>query len=91
VAATCEVTLDGEQRTLEWPPGTRLLDLLLEAGLDAPFSCRQGVCGACTCQLDEGEVEHGNNEVLDEADLAQGYILACQAVPRTGTVRVSYP
>ena len=32
-----------------------------------------------------------NNEVLDEADLAEGYILACQAVPRTGTVRVSYP
>jgi 3-ketosteroid 9alpha-monooxygenase subunit B len=91
VAATCEVTLDGEQRTLAWPPGTRLLDLLLEAGLDAPFSCRQGVCGACTCQLDEGKVTHETNEVLDEADLAEGWILACQAVPRTGTVRVSYP
>jgi 3-ketosteroid 9alpha-monooxygenase subunit B len=91
VAATLEVTLDGEKRVLAWPPGTRMLDLLLDEGLDAPFSCRQGICGACTCQLTGGEVEMGHNEVLEEADVAEGYILACQAVPLTGTVSVTYP
>ena len=91
VAATLEVTLDGEKRVLAWPPGTRMLDLLLSAGLDAPFSCRQGICGACACQLTSGEVEMGHNEVLDEADAAEGYILACQAVPLTAAVSVTYP
>jgi 3-ketosteroid 9alpha-monooxygenase subunit B len=90
VAATLEVTLDGEKRVLAWPPGTRMLDILLDEGLDAPFSCRQGICGACTCQLTGGEVEMGHNEVLDDADVAEGYILACQAVPLTETVSVTY-
>jgi 3-ketosteroid 9alpha-monooxygenase subunit B len=35
-------------------------------------------------------VEMAHNEVLEAADLADGYILACQAVPLTPEVRVSY-
>jgi 3-ketosteroid 9alpha-monooxygenase subunit B len=90
VAATLDVTLDGERRVLPWPAGTRMLDALLDEGLDAPFSCRQGICGACACQLTSGEVRMAHNEVLEEADVAEGYILACQAVPLTDTVSVTY-
>jgi 3-ketosteroid 9alpha-monooxygenase subunit B len=90
VAATLEVTLDGERRVLAWPAGTRMLDVLLDEGLDAPFSCRQGICGACACELTGGEVQMAHNEVLEEEDVADGYILACQAVPLTGTVSVTY-
>ncbi|MGH3120001.1 MAG: 2Fe-2S iron-sulfur cluster-binding protein [Streptosporangiaceae bacterium] len=90
VAATLQVTLDGEQRVLPWPAGTRMLDVLLDEGLDAPFSCRQGICGACACELTSGEVQMAHNEVLEEADVADGYILACQAVPLTDTVSVTY-
>ena len=67
-----------------------MLDVLLAAGLAAPYSCRQGICGACACQLVDGEVEMAHNEVLEAADLADGYILACQAVPLTPEVRVTY-
>lgn len=90
VAATLEVTLDGERRVLAWPAGTRMLDVLLDEGLDAPFSCRQGICGACACELTGGEVQMAHNEVLEEEDVADGYILACQAVPVTDTVSVTY-
>jgi 3-ketosteroid 9alpha-monooxygenase subunit B len=90
VAATLEVTLDGERRVLPWPAGTRMLDVLLDEGLDAPFSCRQGICGACACQLTGGQVQMAHNEVLEEEDVADGYILACQAVPLTDTVSVTY-
>jgi 3-ketosteroid 9alpha-monooxygenase subunit B len=90
VAATLQVTLDGERRVLPWPAGTRMLDVLLDEGLDAPFSCRQGICGACACELIGGEVQMAHNEVLEEADVADGYILACQAVPLTDTVSVTY-
>ena len=90
VAATLEVTLDGETRSLDWPAGTRMLDVLIAAGLDPPFSCREGICGACACQLAGGEVEMANNEVLDEADLADGYVLACQSVALSADVSVSY-
>jgi ferredoxin len=90
VAATLSVTLDGATTSLPWPAGSRMLDVLIEAGLDAPYSCRQGICGACACQLTAGEVKMAHNEVLEEADLAEGYILACQAVPLTPEVSIDY-
>jgi 3-ketosteroid 9alpha-monooxygenase subunit B len=40
--ATVEVELDGAHHRFAWPARTRLLDLLLDQGLDAPFSCREG-------------------------------------------------
>jgi 3-ketosteroid 9alpha-monooxygenase subunit B len=90
VPATIQVTLDGQTRLLPWPPGTRMLDVLIDEGLDPPFSCRQGICGACACQLTGGEVEMVHNEVLEAEDVADGYILACQAVPLTPTVAITY-
>jgi 3-ketosteroid 9alpha-monooxygenase subunit B len=88
--ATLSVTLDGVATSLPWPAGTRMLDVLIEAGLDAPYSCRQGICGACACQLTGGEVEMAHNEVLEAADLAGGYILACQALALTPEVSIAY-
>jgi 3-ketosteroid 9alpha-monooxygenase subunit B len=89
--ATLAVTLeDGATKRLPWPAGVRMLDVLIDAGLDAPYSCRQGICGACACQLTGGEVEMAHNEVLEDADLSEGYILACQAVPLTPEVAITY-
>lgn len=90
MTATLSVDLDGVTRTLPWQPGIRMLDVLIDAGLAAPHSCRQGICGACACQLVAGEVEMAHNEVLEAADLADGYILACQSVPLTKEVRITY-
>jgi 3-ketosteroid 9alpha-monooxygenase subunit B len=90
VAATLQVTIDGETCSLTWPAGSRMLDVLIDADLDPPFSCRDGICGACACQLTGGKVEMVNNEVLDDADLADGYVLACQSVALSPDVSVSY-
>ena len=84
------MTLDGQTHRLPWPAGVRLLDLLIDAGLNPPYSCRQGTCGACACRLLDGEVDLLHNEVLEDEDFAEGYILACQAMPRTETVAVTY-
>ncbi|MFG1924398.1 2Fe-2S iron-sulfur cluster-binding protein [Cryptosporangium sp. NPDC048952] len=85
-----EVEIDGASHTLAWPEGRRMLDVLVEHGLAAPSSCREGRCGACTCLLTDGEVEMVNNEVLDATDLADGYVLACQSMPKAGPFRISY-
>jgi 3-ketosteroid 9alpha-monooxygenase subunit B len=90
VAATLQVTLDGQTRSVAWPAGTRMLDVLIDAELDPPYSCREGVCGACACQLVSGQVEMAHNEVLEDADLADGYILACQSVAVSPEVTISY-
>ncbi|MEO9140207.1 MAG: ferredoxin--NADP reductase [Jatrophihabitans sp.] len=89
-AATVTVTLDGETRELSWPGGNHLLDVFLAAGLDAPFSCRAGQCSACACRVLSGEVTMDNNEVLEQEDLDDGYVLACQSVAKSDTVVVTY-
>ncbi|MEV0895592.1 ferredoxin--NADP reductase [Actinoplanes sp. NPDC049802] len=88
--AVAEVELDGRTHVLSWAPGKRLLDVIIDAGLNPPYSCRQGQCGACACRLLSGEVTLVNNEILEEEDFAEGYILACQAVPLTDSVTVTY-
>jgi 3-ketosteroid 9alpha-monooxygenase subunit B len=89
-AFSLAVELDGAEHELAWPAGRRMLDVLVEHGLAAPSSCREGRCGACTCRLEDGAVDMVHNEVLDEQDLADGYVLACQSLPKTGPFRVSY-
>ncbi len=88
--ASVTVELDGQTHTLEWPRHVKLLDLLLDKGLDAPFSCREGHCGACACELKNGKVTMEVNDVLEPQDLAEGLILACQAHPETDSVEVTY-
>ncbi|MGW1637377.1 2Fe-2S iron-sulfur cluster-binding protein [Streptomyces lavendulae] len=89
-AAEAEVELDGRTYRLPWRRGTPLLDVLLAAGAPAPYSCREGACSACCCRVLDGGVTMARNEVLDDADLADGYVLACQALPLTDRVRIGY-
>ncbi|MFB7395102.1 2Fe-2S iron-sulfur cluster-binding protein [Streptomyces sp. NPDC056191] len=89
-AGTAEVELDGVTHTVAWPAATPLLDVLLAAGVDAPFSCREGACSACTCRVVAGEVKMLRNDVLDDQDITEGYVLACQALPLTDRVEITY-
>lgn len=84
------VELDGETHELDWPVDQKLLDLLLDKGLDAPYSCREGACSACGVILVEGEVVMENNSVLEQEDLDEGWRLACQARPVSDIVKVKY-
>jgi 3-ketosteroid 9alpha-monooxygenase subunit B len=88
--ATAVVTLDGTTHEVRWPRNAKLLDVLLDAGLDAPFSCREGHCGACAVLKKSGDVEMEVNDVLEQQDLDEGLILGCQARPRSDSVEVTY-
>jgi len=88
--ATAIVELDGQTHTVSWPRNAKLLDVLLDAGLDAPFSCREGHCGACATSLRSGKVTMEVNDVLEQQDLDEGLILACQSHPETDSVEVTY-
>jgi 3-ketosteroid 9alpha-monooxygenase subunit B len=89
-AVTARVRLQGATHELSWPIDTSLTETLLAAGIEAPYSCREGECGTCTAQLTSGKVRMLNNEVLEEEDIADGYILTCQAVPDGSDVEVQF-
>jgi 3-ketosteroid 9alpha-monooxygenase subunit B len=85
-----EVELDGETHRFDWPRQMKLLDFLLQQGLKAPYSCRQGLCSACACIVDAGEVKMLHNEILEQEDLDEGYVLGCQSLPITDSVKIRY-
>lgn len=84
------VLFDGKVTELPWRPERTLLDTLLMAGVPAPYSCREGKCSACICKVTQGGAIMVHNEVLDKEDVAEGWLLACQAVPNDATVSVSF-
>lgn len=75
------VELDGETHEVDWPVTVPLVDVLLEKDVDVPYMCRDGECGACQATLESGKVGMLRNDVLDHEDVADGYVLTCQAVP----------
>ncbi|WP_225843490.1 ferredoxin--NADP reductase [Streptomyces albus] len=88
--AALDLALDGEHHRLVWPASATLLDTLVAQRLDPPFSCREGSCGACACRVVAGEVAQRTTGVLTDEDLADGYVLACQSLPASDRVSVSY-
>lgn len=67
-----------------------ILDAALGAGADLPFACKGGVCSTCKCQVIEGTVEMKVNYALEEKEVAQNYVLSCQAVPTSDKVVVNF-
>lgn len=59
--------------------GQRLLDALLDAGIDIASSCRAGACQSCLVQVTRGEAPRKAQAGLRETLKAQGYVLACVA------------
>lgn len=67
-----------------------ILDAALAAGADLPFACKGGVCSTCKCKIKEGKVEMKVNYALEKDELAQNFILSCQAIPTTPKVVLDY-
>ncbi|QTJ66707.1 ferredoxin--NADP reductase [Rhodococcus sp. ZPP] len=88
--ATVEVQLDGDTHNLSWPRAATLVDVMLSKGLEVPYSCREGECGSCACTVIEGEVSMDSAAILDPEDIANGYILACQARPVSEHLRIEF-
>jgi ferredoxin-NADP reductase len=85
-----EITLDRHSEIVTHHANTTILQSARSAGLRAPSSCETGSCATCMARLTEGAVEMRNNEVLTAEEVAEGWILTCQAVPVTQAVRVVY-
>ncbi|MGZ3898967.1 MAG: FAD-binding oxidoreductase [Bacteroidia bacterium] len=70
--------------------GSSILDAAIEAGVDAPFSCKGAVCCTCRAKVLEGEVKMDANFALTDDEVAQGYILTCQSHPLTEKVVIDF-
>ena len=85
------VTLDGRRARVPFDAAKgNILESVQAAGLPAPYACKGGVCSTCRAKLISGQVTMKKNYGLTEDEIAQGYVLTCQAVPTTDDVVLTY-
>lgn len=69
-----KVVLARTGREFNVAPGKTILDTLLDAGLDIPYSCMEGVCGTCETKVLDGTPDH-RDLILTEEEHAAGKIM----------------
>ncbi len=85
------VLMDGRRRTFTMRMNDEfVLDAAARAGLELPFSCRAGVCSTCRTKVVRGEVEMAQNYALEEWEVEQGFVLACQSRVTTPVLELDY-
>ena len=82
--------LDGKDNKVSCDKEVTILDAMLFAGVNAPYSCREGVCAMCMAKLTKGKVQMHNTQSLSETDISDNRILTCQATCLTKDVEISY-
>jgi ring-1,2-phenylacetyl-CoA epoxidase subunit PaaE len=89
--AEITIIMDGRRRSFTMPMnGETVLEAAAKAGLDLPFSCRAGVCSTCRTKVVRGQVAMDQNYALEEWELEQGYVLACQSRVKTPVLELDY-
>ncbi|MET9387096.1 ferredoxin--NADP reductase [Streptomyces sp. NPDC002928] len=86
--STVTILLHGDRATVALRPDETLLQSARRAGLAPPFSCESGNCATCMAKLREGSATMRANDALMEDEIAEGYVLTCQAVPDEGSPSV---
>ena len=91
IADKVALVIDGLTRQVEFRlSDPSILDAARRTGLDVPYACKAGVCSTCKGKVLEGSVRMDRNLALTEAEVAQGFVLCCQAHPTTERVVVSF-
>jgi ferredoxin-NADP reductase len=90
VPETVTLILKGKRHDVAYRAGDTLLDTARRGGLAAPFSCEAGNCATCMALMVEGSATMRANNALTPDEVAEGWVLTCQAIPSDPTVTVEY-
>ena len=71
------VALARDGREFYVPAGKTILRILLENGIDVPFSCEEGVCGSCETRLISGVPDHRDAILSNAEKLENKTMLVC--------------
>ncbi|MEM6397747.1 MAG: 2Fe-2S iron-sulfur cluster-binding protein [Bacteroidota bacterium] len=88
-----QVTLldGGKELHFAMPDGEEsILDAALGTGADLPYACKAGVCSTCKCKVLEGTVDMRINYALADDEVANNFVLSCQAFPTSDVIKVDF-
>jgi benzoate/toluate 1,2-dioxygenase reductase component len=79
---------DGVTRFIEARIGELVADAAYREGVNIPMDCRDGACGTCKCQCEQGDYTLGSyiEDAMTEEEAAQGFVLTCQMRAQTDCI-----
>jgi ring-1,2-phenylacetyl-CoA epoxidase subunit PaaE len=88
--AKLKIVVDGRTYNLEVAKHEKILDIILDKGIDVRHSCKGGLCTQCVAKIKHGKVEMLQNIGLSGEEIQQGLVLTCQGVPLTSEVFLNF-
>ncbi len=87
-----EVTIEvyGKTHTITCDKDTTILNAAMKQGIDPPYSCTVGVCTTCRAKVKLGSLHMLEREGLSDKEIEQGFVLTCQALPRSNKIELKY-
>jgi ring-1,2-phenylacetyl-CoA epoxidase subunit PaaE len=87
-----EVTIEvyGKMHTITCDKDTTILNAAMKQGIDPPYSCTVGVCTTCRAKVKVGSLHMLEREGLSDKEIEQGFVLTCQALPRSNKIELKY-
>jgi len=81
--ATYTVTLvtPSGTKTIQCPDNEYILEIAERNKIELPYSCRAGICGTCTGKLVKGSVNQEDQSILEDDQIAAGYVQICVSYP----------
>jgi ferredoxin-NADP reductase len=84
------IRLDRRKHVVAYQPGDTILDAARRAGLTPPFACQAGSCATCMAYVEAGSAAMRVNNALSDEEVEEGWVLTCQAVPKSREIAVDY-
>jgi len=84
------IHLDGEKVEMAIDGKKTILDKLLAEKYEPPYSCTSGACSTCMAKVLHGKVTMDACFALDDDEVAEGYILTCQAHPASENLEITF-
>jgi ferredoxin-NADP reductase len=88
-AGAFEVHLTETGLTLTVPAEKSILDVVEEAGIQHPYSCREGTCGTCEVSIVSGEAEHRDSVLTPEEQQENTHMMICVSRARSGRIELA--
>lgn len=72
-----DIVLAKSGGTVSVAPGQRMLDALLDANVQVPYACSNGICGTCLTEVIKGTPDHRDDFLSDDEKKAGKSIIVC--------------
>jgi ring-1,2-phenylacetyl-CoA epoxidase subunit PaaE len=88
--AEVEIKYEGKKLNFSCKYNETILDAALNAGGDPPYSCLVAACSTCRAMCKTGNIQMKDRDALSDKDIAKGFVLTCQSMPRSKKVILDY-